>query len=525
MIAPNSYGEFLRGIAVKRRFAHLAVIGLIVFLPHTLEAAPKRREANWVEVESPHFLVFTDGKTRQAQDAALRFELVRAFFQVELPGMRIYPKRPILVLAAKDQNTYKRLEPPRLLKKGALQSAGIMVRDPDKIYILLRLDVPGNFQYNVIYHEFTHVIVENTYKSVPLWLNEGLAQFYGELRIEDKKVVFGMASVANLRLLNEYPLLPLRTLFAVDFSSPYYNRQHQGTIFYAESWALTHYLVMQDRRSGKNLVGQYLLRVNQGGDPVTTAAQVFGDLGQLEKNLDRYVRLVAFYELVAKISITADKHSLQVRKVTPAESEALRGDFLVRVGRYDDAKPLLVDALQQEPNLSPVEESLGMLALRQLHPKEARGWFSKAEKTCPQCYMARLNYSAMSMKENLPPAEFAEDEANFRAFMTLNPLFAPSYGNLADLYLLQGKNLDQAHMLVLQALGLEPGNIGYYVLTGEILLKSGDLANAGRVAERAITLAKTPEDRSSALKFYSVVQQMQSPDHPPVMLHPVPAAQ
>lgn len=510
---------------MKTRWTRLAVVGLIVFSPQVLHANPKRREVKWTEVESPHFLVFTDGKAKQAQDIALRFELVRAFFQAELPGMHIYPARPILVLAAKDQNTYKHLEPPRLLKRGALQSAGIMVGTPDKNYILLRLDVPGDFQYNVIYHEFTHVIVENTFKSVPLWLNEGLAQFYGELRIDDKSVVFGMPSPSNIQLLRQYPLLPLRTLFAVDFSSPYYNRQHQGTIFYAESWALTHYLVLQGRRTGKNLVGQYLFRINQGGDPVTTAAQVFGDLGQLKERLDRYVHLFAFYELVAKISITADKHNLLTRKLTSGESEALGADFLVRVGRYGDAKPLLDNAIRQEPALGPAEEDLGMIALHQARPKEARVWFSKAEKACAQCYMARLNDAAMSMKRNMPPADVAEDETNFRAFINLNPLFARPYASLAKLYLLQGKNLDQAHTLALQALGLEPENIGYYVLTGEILLKTGDVDNAGRVTQRAIALAKTPADRRAALGFYNAVQRMQPPDHSSTVRAPVRSAQ
>ena len=35
-------------------------------------------------------------------------------------------------------------------------------------------------------------------------------------------------------------------LFAVDAQSPYYHEENKGSIFYAESWALTHYLFTKD---------------------------------------------------------------------------------------------------------------------------------------------------------------------------------------------------------------------------------------------------------------------------------------
>ncbi len=39
-------------------------------------------------------------------------------------------------------------------------------------------------------------------------------------------------------------MLPLRTLFEVDHKSPHYNEKNKTSIFYAQSWALMHYLII-----------------------------------------------------------------------------------------------------------------------------------------------------------------------------------------------------------------------------------------------------------------------------------------
>ncbi len=39
-------------------------------------------------------------------------------------------------------------------------------------------------------------------------------------------------------------MLPLKTLFEVDHKSPHYNESKKKGIFYAQSWALMHYLLI-----------------------------------------------------------------------------------------------------------------------------------------------------------------------------------------------------------------------------------------------------------------------------------------
>jgi hypothetical protein len=48
--------------------------------------------------------------------------------------------------------------------------------------------------------------------------------------------------------LRQTQLLPLSALFAVDASSANYHENNKASIFYAESWLLTHYLMTRDWR-------------------------------------------------------------------------------------------------------------------------------------------------------------------------------------------------------------------------------------------------------------------------------------
>jgi len=66
-------------------------------------------------------------------------------------------------------------------------------------------------------------------------------------------------------LLRQNKLLPLPVLFTVDATSPYYHEENKGSIFYAESWALTHYLYTKDRQQKDTAVGRLHRAAGQQG--------------------------------------------------------------------------------------------------------------------------------------------------------------------------------------------------------------------------------------------------------------------
>src|SRR5271169_5289310 len=90
-------------------------------------------------------------------------------------------------------------------------------------------------------------------------------------------------------LLRQNRPLPLATLLAVDHNSPYYHEENKGSIFYAESWALTHYLTIKDKQDNTDRLTNYVKLVGDNVDSVTAATRAFGDLKILENSLNQYI--------------------------------------------------------------------------------------------------------------------------------------------------------------------------------------------------------------------------------------------
>ena len=206
---------------------------LTIFVP--VLASARDKPENWLEVRSPHFIVLSDSSEKEARHVADQFERMRLVFHAEIPKAHLDPATPIIVLAVRDKKDFQALEPEAYLAKGQIDLAGLFLRAPDKNYILLRMDAQGEHPYATVYHEYTHLISSRAEEWLPLWLNEGVAEFYQNTEIRDKEVLLGEPSSENILLLRQQRLLPLQTLFTVDYSSPYYHEENKGSIFYAEA--------------------------------------------------------------------------------------------------------------------------------------------------------------------------------------------------------------------------------------------------------------------------------------------------
>ncbi len=488
----------------------LALLGFVLFLLATPGAAGAEKREKWVELDDPHFVVFSNAGEKQAGRVADQFEQIRAVVHLAFPRMRVDPSSPIVVLAAKDEKTFDGLGPAAWLQKGHLKMAGLFLRGPEKNLVLLRLDTQGMHAYEIVYHEYTHLLIDQNSGSLemPLWLNEGLAEFYGNSEIREKEALLGEPSPSHVLLLREQKLLPLATLFTVDRSSPYYNEEHKGTIFYAESWALTHYLMIKGSETGKSPLGEFLTILSQGVEPTTAATRAFGDLRQLKENLEAYVRQAAFKELRMKGSTGADQGAYKVRELSAVESAVARADFLVYNQRYSEARELLAAALHEQPNFAPVHEALGMLEFREGHPDQAKKNFQDAVKLDSHSFFAYYYYAVMTMEENRGAAS-DEVETSLRKAIEINPRFASAYNALASFYGLRGEHLDEAHRLSLQAIELEPGNVNYWMTVASILLRQNRAADAMHVAERARPLAKTLEESAGLQSLLESARQYQ----------------
>jgi tetratricopeptide (TPR) repeat protein len=470
---------------------------LLAILLSPAVALPRDKPENWVQVRSPHFVIVSNSSEKQARHVADQFERMRSVFHKLFPKLQIDPGTPIIVLAIKDEKDFRALEPEAYLAKGQLRLGGLFLRTPDKNYVLMRLDAEGDHPYAVVYHEYTHLLLSKA-DGMPLWMNEGLAEFYQNTEIHEKEVALGRPNPENLELLRQNRLLPLTTLFTVDHQSPYYHEENKGSIFYAESWALTYYLFHKSFHDKTQSLTDYAQLLAQNVDAVTAAGRAFGDLKQLQSALDVFVRQGNYEYFRLATTTEVDDSSFQARTLSLTDADAVRADFLAYNQRTAEAQSLLDRILQEDPNNVSARETKGYLAFRQGRQEEARNWYAQAVKLDSQSFLAHYYFAAMAMNGTVEPEDEAPIESSLRASIKLNPSFAPSYSALGVFLGMRHRNLEEARMMALSAVQLEPENLSYRMNTANIMLQMERGKDAVTVIRNAMHLAKSPQETAMA---------------------------
>jgi tetratricopeptide (TPR) repeat protein len=464
------------------------VLALLLAAPAALS---RDKNESWIQITSPHFVVVTNSSEKQGRRIADQFERMRSLFHGLFPKAQMDATgAPIIVLAVNDDKDFRALEPPEYMAKGSLKLGGLFLAAADKNYVLMRVDAGGEHPYAVIYHEYTHFLLRSSAEWMPLWLNEGLADFYQNTDIHEKDALLGQPSVDDILWLRQNRLLPLPTLLTVDQKSPYYHEENKGSIFYAESWALTHYIETGDAQQKTHRMLDYSNLLTQKVDPVTAATQAFGDLKKLQGELENYVQRGSFRYFKMTTATEVDDSAFKAKPLTSAQADALRADFLAYNSRDAEAQALLNHVLQEEPKNVQAHETKGFLEFRQGHVEEAKKWYEQAVQLDSQSFLAHYYFAVMTM-DGGPGADRQRVENSLRTAIQLNPSFDPAFDRLAVLLAMQRKNLDEARMAELSAISLEPSTVGYRINMANILLMMNNPKGALQVLQAAAKVAKT----------------------------------
>jgi tetratricopeptide (TPR) repeat protein len=344
---------------------------------------------------------------------------------------------------------------------------------------------------------------------IPLWLNEGLAEFYQNTDIQEKEVLLGQPSPDDILYLRQNRLLPLTTLLKVDQTSPYYHEEQKGSVFYAESWALTHYIEVTDRQKGTNRIYDYAKLLIKKEDPVVAAQQAFGDLNQLQKSLNSYISQGQFMMFKVNTVVAVDESSFQARTIPTADADAIRADVLVYNNRSKDALELIDSTLRDDPKNALAHETMGYLKFREGDLQAARKWYGEAIQLDSQSYLAHYYYAAMSM-QSADASQNPEIESSLRACIKLNPAFAPAYDALAMRESMDPAKASEAHILNVQAIALEPDNLNYRQNAASVLVNTRQYDSAVHVLQAAIHVAKTPEEVAAVQARIDEIKQYQA---------------
>jgi len=460
----------------------------------------------WIEVQSPHFKVVSNAGENQARKIADQFEQFREVFHSAFPKLRVDLGKPLVIFAVKNEDTLKLLLPGYWEVKGRMHPAGIFAPGEARHFVAVRTDIETDNPYEVVYHEYTHAVMNLNFQGLPIWLGEGLAEYFGNSTIHDKEVEIGKIPPSHLQVLQTSRLIPIDALLQADATSPYYNEQNRASVFYAESWAIVHYLLMDPAARKRQLLSNFLASWNATGNQVDAAAKTFGDLKKFSSAMEGYARQQTFYVGHVSTAIRGNQKSYSSRSLPPGEVAAEEALFYMQTQRAKEARASTTEALHADPNLALAHEASGLIAYHEGDYATAEKEFSRSLESSPSSYVsyffaaqARLRGGRVEFEE-LPEITGLLEKA-----VELNPQFAPAYATLANFYSVHPETRDQALAMAKKAIELEPGNLNYATSYGFVLLNMGKTADAKNFAARIKAAARTPQEESVAAEFANAV--------------------
>lgn len=441
----------------------------------------------WVSVRTKNFLLVGNASEKDIKQIGLKLEQFREVFTRFFPNINFKTPVPTTVVVFKNAGSYA---PFRVREK----SSGHFQSGPDVNYIALTSDIKGE-GFSVIFHEFTHLLVNNNFKNAPVWFNEGLAEYYSQFHMsEDQKVVLGYPIVNHVMLLRKRKLLPLRTLFAVDHKSPYYNEADKTSIFYAQSWALIHYLMIGKEGRDQGL-DKFSTLLNSRVHSEQEYQDAFGmTFDAMETELRNYVEQDKYKVRLANFAgaLKLDT-ATEAIKLTQAEALAYQGDLLYHSNRKE-AYAYLEQALQLDPKLAMAHTSLGMAYYKDGKTTAAHASLERAVAANSQNYLAHYYYAyVLSGANNSGPsmAMFTPELAakirdHLQKAIALRPDFLESYNILAYISLVTSTNVDEAIVLLKRVLTESPDAYNLAFMLGQLYEHKDDFKNAREVLEQVV---------------------------------------
>jgi len=466
-----------------------------------------QKHETWVEVRSPNFIVVSNAGEKEARKTAIRFEQIRTLYRKSLAIASQHSGPATTILAVKDENSMKALLPDFFVK-GHTRPAGLYAAGWYHSYMAVDLASPGSNPFAPIYHEYYHSVTLPYFPGLPLWLAEGLADFYGYTDITDREALMGRPSPELIAQLRINKMIPLDVLFKVDHSSPYYNEESKSNVFYAESWALTHYFLVGDNQAHRALLSNFLAAMDQGSSANEAAAKAFGDLKQLQSALERYIHGYNFYEVKTAAPEKIAESELHARILSDAETDAYRGGFEVVRGHRDLGEPLLKAAIELDPKVALAYEYMALSRLFAGDREQALDSISKAIAAEPHNALTRYLRAWLATSGRGMGKHDAQTEEDLRAAIAANPDFAPAYDLLGIYLASKGDNFTEALSVARNAVLLEPANSRFRLDVARVLVGMERYDEAQTLAKQALSQAIEPVDKSNAQSFLQTLQSL-----------------
>ena len=309
-----------------------------LLLLHSQAAAAERK---WIRVSTSSLELLTSGDASVAEQAVGELESLRIFFRQSQPTFATTAAR-LRIVAFSSEWEFDEF-------RANLHSPAYFAGGPDQPTIVL-----GRLSKNTLpslRHEYVHYALASAGLTLPLWLEEGLAEYYGG-------VSAGRAARRS-RLLAGPGWVPLNELLAADRTSNWYRQPQLAERYYAASWALVDWLMQRPGTDPAAQIARWSAGAPEPLDELEAALRLHiktlrgsNALPPSLVRLDEQPADQAEVELaLARVALLAGNLPAALSRLDRApqllpEAWAIRGEIELKRGRSREARAALREAMR-----------------------------------------------------------------------------------------------------------------------------------------------------------------------------------
>jgi tetratricopeptide (TPR) repeat protein len=496
-------------------------------------------DETWEQVRSAHFTILSSLGERRTRAMVEGLETLAAALTRVAPAITSSSGTPALVLAF---GRHREVQPyfDYLLNRDNAHVSGVFVNRSNDIGSMIvdaGADLPSD---RTPFHELVHSLIERSNQRAPLWLEEGLAEYFSAAEMRNGSLNIG-APPEHLEALRHTKLLPVADLFGVIRQSETYNLPAGQRLFYAESWATVDALMraagphpeqfydfVHDLESGMDVPSALRSRFNLSTAELDQTLRAYGralhstfsnrlpvanvDVTVTTSVLTRddlLFELGAFLRALDPDSSEAARHFKAALEINPRQARALAA-----LGRYDEA--IAADPTNADIYLTYAESLLGtqigLLAEADQPEEKDLPKFRKARELAAKALTlggdearARGDYGVSFLIEG-----DADLGPGIEALRRAHDL-APARNDYAvHLFAFLRRSGDRAEPLLAQLLVARSKQVAYAaraIVVRTELARANVLVHAERLDDAAVVLRSLADDTQDADARRNLLQQ------------------
>jgi tetratricopeptide (TPR) repeat protein len=406
----------------------------------------------WIQLRAPHFTLFSNAGEARARQIAEDFERLTSALTALDPELERFASTPTWIYLFESPRDFRdyRLRGSRAEGRGG---DAYFLSAPLGTYVAMAGD-PRRHEAGDVYHQFLQAALTRARPDLPLWLREGLADFYGSFQVSRGELVVGLPNADHVLWLRKNRMVPLPDLLAAGDGSGDDADWRRRSIHQAQSWALVHFL-LAGRPEGPRQVRTYLQELREGAPAAEAFERVLGDVDLLERELRAYVQ----GELFQVRRQPAPEVSLEASPLSRPDALVRLGELLLHASgeRLGPAEEHFRAALEEDPRHGTARAGLGRVAQADGRWAEARQHYEEAARLAPDDFFVHYLLGVSLLEPAPAPESLPRAVAALRRSVALRPDFADGWGRLALALAESGERPADAVEVYETALRMNPG--------------------------------------------------------------------